>query len=478
MEFGKESLYGWGVCQVPMHRACNDIYADRRSGECQVDFPDRRTNQLLRPFAVLFAAILREDFPVMQTFLVVFVAILMLLIFGLVILPVSPLVETLVPEPIEIVTRMLEEPLVEPVSMATPVKVKSQAEPLPVAVASPVQPKSVVEKVQPRPKKMLSLPPAKVLPEPRNISKKVVLSVEKPMLMPKKVVTLALPVRQAPVLTTPAPSRQASQYTVATTSQLRLVAKQAQIGQRSKESLVASPKASPVVDYSLKPSASGRPALLQSKQFAPTASGTTVDLPSSNLSRSDFSIPRSQGGHAVAQVGRSFAPEPGQSSVEIAAVGQVGGSYDMSNAQAAAPSVAGETGDFSAPAATLSVDLPTASGQGVASVARSMESVTGSGLPDSVVTFVGDGEVSGDPNLFVSLNQLAACVDQGEEDRLRTELAVRLDSNIVYPCGQMKFDIRNAETGQTVWMRIYNPQNFADRCAALRSAIECLDYSK
>jgi hypothetical protein len=107
-----------------------------------------------------------------------------------------------------------------------------------------------------------------------------------------------------------------------------------------------------------------------------------------------------------------------------------------------------------------------------------MESAAGGVPADSAVNFVGDGDASGDPNLFISLNQLAACVDQSEEDRLRTELAVRLDSNIVYPCGQMKFDIKNVETGHTVWMRIYNPRNFADRCAALSSAIECLTNSK
>ena len=478
MEFGKESLYGWGVCQVPMPRARNDIYADRRSAQKAVDFPERRTSQILRPFSVIFAAILREDFPAMQMVLVVLSAILMLLIFGLVALPVPPLVETPVPEPIEIVTRVLQEPLVEAPPAAEPVKVTTPPEPLPVVVKAPVKLTPVVEKEQPQPKKILSLPPAKVLPKPRKTPHKIVLPVEKPMPVPRKTVTLAVPPRPAPVLTPPAPSRQVSQYTVATTSQPRLVSERPLLGRRSKENPVVSPKTSPAVDYSLKPSASGQPALVQGKQFTPTASGTTVDLPSINRSHVDFSIPRSQGGHAVARAGRSFAPDPGQGPVEIAAAGQVGGSYAASATEVAAPLVSGEVGDFSGPAATVSVQLPTASGKGVTAVSNSMEGATGSGPPDSAVNFVGDGDATGDPNLFVSLNQLAACVDQSEEDRLRTEIAIRLDSNIVYPCGQMKFDIRNAETGQTVWMRIYNPQNFADRCAALLSAIECIDHSK
>jgi hypothetical protein len=241
---------------------------------------------------------------------------------------------------------------------------------------------------------------------------------------------------------------------------------------------VATPKASATVDYNLKPSTSGQPALAQAKQFTPTASGTTVDLPSTSGSRSDFSMPRSQGGHAIARAGRSFAPEPGQSPVEIAAVGQVGGSYATPGSPTAAPLVSGKVGDFSGPAATASVQLPTSSAHGVTAVSSSIDSAAGSGPPDSSVNFVGEGEAGADPNLFISLNQLGACVDQSEEDRLRTELAIRLDEGGIFPCGQMKFYIDYVETGQTVQMRIYNPRDFADKCAALLSAIECINHSK
>ncbi len=477
MEFGKESLYGWGVCQVLMPRAHNDIYADRRSGQHQMAFPDRRTNRLLRPFVVVFATILREDLPLLQMVFIVLFAIFMLLSFGLVTLPAPPLVETSVPEPIEIVIMMLEEPFVEPPPVVEPLRVKAQPEPLPVTVKQPVQPKLVVKKVQSQPKKLLSLPPAKVLPQLRKVPKKVVLSLEKPAQMPKKAFTLAVPVRQAPMLTTLAPTRQTREYTVATAQQPRLVTERPVLGRRSKESLVTSPKASPAADYRLKPNVSGQQAQLQAKQFAPTAPGTTVDLPSSS-SRSNFSMPRSQGGHAVAQAGRSFAPEPVQRPVDISAAGPVAGSYGDSSSQALAPVVSRKVGDFAGPAATASVELPTVSGHDVAAVSSSAVSASGSVPLASAVNFIGDGEASGDPNLFVSLNQLAACVDQSEEDRLRTELAIRLDEGGVFPCGQMKFYIDYVETGQTVQMRIYNPLEFADKCAALLSAIECINHSK
>lgn len=473
MEFGKESLYGWGVCQVPMPRAQSDIYADRRCAQQSVAFPDRRTNLFLRPFATIFAAIVREDLPAMQAALVVLVAILVLLLFGLFIRPVAPLDETPAPEPIEIVTRLLQEPEV----FIEPATAEPRPEPLPIKVKPLKEPAPIVKEVQVTPKNIVALAPARPRPQPRKVRAKVVLPVNKPLPMPKMTVTLAVPVRQTPVLDTPAPSRQVKEYTVTATPQPRLVAESPALGRRSQERLVATPKASAVVDYSLKPSASGQQAVARAKQFAPTAPGTTVDLPSTSGSRSDFSMPRSQGGHAVTRAGRSFAPEPGRRPVDIAAAGQVGGRYSSSTSPTAAPLVSGKVGDFSGPAATASIQLPTASGHGVKAVSRSMDSAPG-GPPDSSVTFVGDGEAGADPNLFISLNQLGACIDQSEEDRLRTELAIQLNEGGIFPCGEMKFYIDYVETGQTVQMRIYNPRDFADKCAALLSAIECINHSQ
>lgn len=477
MEFGKESLYGWGVCQVPMPRAQNDIYADRRSAQETVDFPDRRTNRIFRPFAIIFAAVMREDFPAMHTVLVVLVSTLLLLIFGLYTRPDSLVVEPPEAEPIEIVTRMLKEPVVEPVVPIEPVLVKQEPEPLPVKEEAAEQPKPIVKQVQVKPKKVLALPPARILPKPLKVQEKVVLPVEKPLPMPKKTVTLAVPEQKTPVLAPPAPSRQAKKYTVSSTPQPRLVSDSPALGSRRQKPVVA-PKATAAVDYSLKPSSSGQQALAQAKRFVPTAPGTTVDLPSTSGSRSDFSMPRSQGGHAVAKAGRSFAPQPGQSPVDIAAVGQVGGSYAAPGSSTAAPLAADNVGDFSGPAATASVELPAASRRGAAAVSGSLDSAAGSGPPASSVNFIGEGEAGADPNLFISLNQLEACVDQSEEDRLRTELAIRLDDGGVFPCGEMKFHIDYVETGQTVQMRIYNPRDFADKCAALLSAIECINHSK
>lgn len=477
MEFGKESLYGWGVCHVPMPRARNDIYADRRRGQQPVDFPERRTSRILQPFLVIFAAMLREDFPALQTGFVVLATVLLLMIFGLSTRELAPPIEPTPPEPIEIATRMLQEPLLEPLVAVKPAAVQPQPRPQPQL--PPVVRQPVVKKVVPQPKKIIALPEPRVEPQPRPLPRKIFVTVERTATMPQKAVTLPALRQQAPLVTTPAPSRPTDKYTVTSSTQANLASVRPTLGGRSKLPVVEPRKASPAANYSLKSGVTGQPALTQGKSFAPTAVGTTVDLPSTSGRHSDFSVPRSQGGHAVATAGRSFAPKPGQAKVDIASAGPVSGSYAVSTSQAAAgaPLPGAEVGDFAGPAVN-SIDLPVAPGRGVPVALSDSSNTAGSGPPDSTVHFVGDGEAGADPNLFVSLNQLDACVDQGEEDRLRTELAIRIDADIEYPCGKMKFDIRNADTGHTVWMRIYNPRKFADRCAALLSAIECIDHSQ
>jgi len=183
----------------------------------------------------------------------------------------------------------------------------------------------------------------------------------------------------------------------------------------------------------------------------------------------------------VAQAERSFAPATDSGSVKIAAASPVVNNYVISSnaAVTAIPSSKGKIGDFTGSAATDQVELPNVAGH---SSTTAMNTATQSSSPNappaSNVHFIEEGEATADPNLYISLNQLGACVDQSEEDRLRTELAVRLDRGGIFPCGEMKFDINYVETGQTVQMRIYNPRHFADKCAALLSAIECINHSK
>ncbi len=336
MEFGKESLYGWGVCQVPMPRARNDIYADQRRGQQPVDFPDRRTSRMLQPFAVVFAAFFREDFPTLQTGFVVLSAVLLLMIFGLTTRDIAPPIEPAPPEPIEIATRLLQEPLLDPPVAVEPVAVKLQPEPRPQPQPPAVVKQPVVKKVVPQAKKIIALPRPRVEPQLRPMPRKAVAPVERPAPMPQKTIALPALRQQAPLVTTPAPSRPADKYTVPRSAQPNLASARPALGSRSNLPVVAPRKASPAANYRLKPGVAGQPALAQGKSFVPTAAGTTVDLPSASGRRSDFSVPRSQGGHAVATAGRSFAPKPGQSTVDIASAGSVAGSYAVPGSQAAA----------------------------------------------------------------------------------------------------------------------------------------------
>ncbi len=477
MEMGKNNMYGWGICQIPMPRTGIDIYADRRKDQAPMAFSDRRSQRLLQPFASVFATSLRKDFPKLQTGLVALVSVLLLLIIGFYPRPV-PLPEELpVVQPLEIVTRMLQEPKIESPVPTEVVVAETVPEPLPEAIKPPV-PTPPKPREIPVPPKTVSLPPARQQPKPLIAPKEITLPVEKPAPLPQKTVALAVPARQTPLPAPPAPSRQEQNFSLTPSQQQPLVTAREVPVRSTTETRLTAPRVSASADYSLDAAADRQPALAQGKQLVATAPGTTVDLPSSTAVSSDFSIPRSQGGHSVARAGRSFAPAPGAATGAISSASRVAGSYAASSSDAGGPLASGEVAAFAGSAAATAVTLPDAPGQGVAGGASVPDNSAGSGPPDTSLKFIGDGDGTADPNLFVSLNQLGACVDQGEEDRLRTELAIRLDKGGVFPCGSMRFYIDYVETGQTVQMRIYNPLDFADKCAALLSAIECVNQTE
>lgn len=476
MEMGKNNMYGWGICQIPMPRTGIDIYADRRKGQAPMAFSDRRSQRLLQPFTSILATSLRRDFPLLQTGFIALASVLLLLIIGFYPRPVSLPEELPVVQPVEIVTRILEEPKIETPVPAEVVVAETVPEPLPEAIKPPV-PTPPKPREIPVPPTMVSLAPAK--PQPLKAPKEVIRPVERPAPLPQKTVALTVPARQAPLPAPPAPPRQEQNFSLATPQQRPLLADREVPARSTTETRLAAPRVSASADYSLDAAATRQPALAQGKQQLATAPGTTVDLPTSTTISSDFSVPRSQGGHSVARAGRSFAPEPGAAPGAISSASRVAGSYAASSSDAGAPLTSGEVVAFAGSVAATAVALPDAPGQGVTTGGASVtDSSTGSGPPDTAVKFIGDGDGTTDPDLFVSLNQLGACVDQAEEDRLRTELAIQLDKGGVFPCGSMRFYIDYVETGQTVQMRIYNPRDFADKCAALLSAIECVNQSE
>lgn len=71
----KESLYGWGVCDIPMPRAAYDIYSDRRKRKVRLFSPDRRKPVARQSLVSDMSGILIRDVPYRQFFLLSFLSL-------------------------------------------------------------------------------------------------------------------------------------------------------------------------------------------------------------------------------------------------------------------------------------------------------------------------------------------------------------------------------------------------------------------
>ena len=65
--FVKESLYGWGVCDITMPRAASDIFSDRRKRVVRIFFSDRRKADVQYGILSSISAIIIHDFPWIQS---------------------------------------------------------------------------------------------------------------------------------------------------------------------------------------------------------------------------------------------------------------------------------------------------------------------------------------------------------------------------------------------------------------------------
>lgn len=109
MLFQKESLYGWGVCNIPMPRATHDIYSDRRRKKTNAFPYDRRVLRPEQPVLKSISGFLRHDIEWPQTVLTLSFSFLALIFIYLInnFIPVIPAPEVL--EPVEIVINIEKE---------------------------------------------------------------------------------------------------------------------------------------------------------------------------------------------------------------------------------------------------------------------------------------------------------------------------------------------------------------------------------
>jgi hypothetical protein len=462
MPFFGGSFYGWGVFRISVPRSSSDIYADRRTRKLIHDGPERRRGLFFSSFPGIWIGLMRRDFPAGRVLTVGFLSLTSIVLLSLTSLLVPRAMEEDTSPSVEIVARLLEEPMSPP----------------PIEVAS-VPPPAIREKPAPPSE------PVRSLPEPKRHPIRVV-PLEKPpeSSLPEKVV--ALQTVKAAEVQLPTP-KIAQRYDLPQSTPLALPEQLDRSMASRTDPRIHQPVAasSRHKDYRLDTEIDHRGSLPRGRSFSPTAAGTTIDLPAATGLKKHTGRPRSQGDDSAPVTGRAFSPQGPAEEVIIGRVGPTGNAYRVA---AAANEPGGpvpvpeknQVGGLGRPSTGIPLDIPDPSGRELSrSAGLSRGPTTTATMPDSSIHSISEargGEY--DPSLLVSLNQLRACIDQSEEDRLRTELAILLERDGQCRSGAMIFFFKFPETGWTMQLDLYNPVEFADKCAALAAAIDCIHHPK
>ena len=105
-----ESLYGWGVCNIPMPRSSYDIFSDRRKKNGGIPLLDRRRRREMPGILTSVTGIISHDVSWYQTFMVSGFALLSIVFVFLISRMLPEFVEKELPEPIAIVIQTVEYP--------------------------------------------------------------------------------------------------------------------------------------------------------------------------------------------------------------------------------------------------------------------------------------------------------------------------------------------------------------------------------
>lgn len=465
MIFLKESLYGWGVCNIPQPRATQDIYADRR-GRAQAVAHEQRLHSASVGFWGVWAGLLKRDFPLGQIFSVVAASLFLIMMFGLASF-LLPAMEQQDNPPLEILAMVLEEPEPEP----APVDVV-----MPPPAQLPVEPVKTVQKPRSLPlPKPVKTPPAVVVVRPESV----------PVARPRQVVTLPKKATNDTLLPGPRTVARTYRDAVPTPGPMPAGLPDASFAARSANELEIS-SSSLQGRYSQTSQTASSAMPTRSAPRLSNGSATEVDLPSSGGVSRNLKVSHATQSMRGSGTAKTFVPATGGPAVAIRGASGVAGNV----AEAGNPGTAAVApSDYAARSVgervgliggAEDVDVPVLVGSGTASGALggtelSNSAPVGDGLASGAIDFNGVEEGHYDPARMISLNQLKACIDPDAELDLKTRLATELDTAGKCSIRNMVFFYKYPENAYTLQVDVYNPENFGDRCDALRTAIQCVN---
>jgi hypothetical protein len=461
MIFLKESLYGWGVCNIPQPRATQDIFAERRKRQVTAE-SERRLGQACVGFWAVWKSLAKRDFPMLQFLSVVVFSLSLVLLLGLSGFYL-PVMEPEQNPPLEILAMVMEEPMPEPVAdvpvlkpqTVVPPKPEKRVRPLPLP--KPVEPPPVVKVSSP--KKIVTAIPPRVVAMPVKPEENVLLSGPK---------TVSRQYREASPTAGPIPA-----------------------GKPDGGFDIPGPQepsiASPRVDISYGKSTESGVAVLprRGRSSLTTGTATEVDLPSVGGVSRDFKMAHAT--QSLRGTGRAKVMTPASGAPDVAIPGTTGVAVNVGtsvgqNAAAVPSQLNGRgTGErFGVIGGAEDVDIPVLVGKGKASgslggTEPTFATPSGDGPVSGNVVFKGVEEGAYDPARMISLNQLKACIDPNAEIPLKESLAAGLDTDGRCSLRSMIFFFKYPENAYTLQVDIYNPENFVDRCDALRTALQCVN---
>jgi len=495
MMFLNESLYGWGVCNIPMPRSSYDIFSDRRKKNGRVSIFSKHRQSELPGILTSISGLFAHDVPWFQTVTVCVFGLLSIVFILLISKMLPEFVQKEMPEPIEIIIQTIKEP---------PKKIKA---PVP-DVPKPIIEKKVIEEITP-PKSVVKVRPERE--KPQYVVKKEPLPEVKPKPVPEETIPA---IRIQPRIKKKAPE-QKKMYVPQITS----LEKMAQ-----PEDLNVSVPADRKERYNNKerppkenePEPSDRLTDFVSKDPVDPSIAVTAQVAQKNyraeVERRDVMVP-SEGSEPLLMTTR--APDEPISSAKptqreykdqerkqsmtvltdtsgpiltvldnpdptISPVERTQKNYTATDEARDVKLPLDETGSL--------LPQPDVSATEVDTINRSQKNYEADMLDSQKPKTAESKFISFDhiiiseidPSQLISLRELAVCADPEQEFRLRTKLAVLLQEPTRCESKGVLLFFKYPESGYTIRVEIYNPGGVVleDRCSVLQLAVECINDQK
>lgn len=445
--FLKESLYGWGVCDITMPRAASDIFSDRRKRVARIFFSDRRKTDVQHGILSSVSAILIHDFPWIQS-----------LVLGVISLSCFAgiyIISKTIPEhpdkqpskPVDIIINVIEDRSKKAPLVAE--KIEEKAKLQPVADIKPIKKRESI------PIKKENAIPDKTLPDIR-----VSFEIRKGHLKASKTdLSESFNIDDTPrheEIRISGPVIHKRNYGIN------------QIGRKMRSKYPDSMSNS----FSKQPDA---PAVIVSqanrskKKYAIDTSNRKLASSSDRIFESDVV----DCSHLV-KYGDIAVPETDQRD-ERYSKENVGRTY-----QSRASTQPGEIPMSFGPQ-NKEENLTLILQKEEKSVSRGSKAIRGNPMTgEHTLDFSGGATNEIDPAHLISLKELSVCEDPEEEFQLKARLAALLHGPSKLRTNGIIFFFKYPESGYTIKVDIYNPEGqlFQDRCSVLRLATESIKNTK